>query len=262
MRALHAVLKLACKHPSWGCNQLAQAFRQDGHERSHNTVQKILNRHKLGTRRQRWLALDQKDIELTAEQFDFVVGFNPSVRDAKLRHSRPGGFLFADTLFFGPFTKLGTLELHVLIDSCSSYAFASIREQRTAKNALWLLDERVVPFFKKHRAKLAVISTSKGDEFRSAFEQRISELGLKKVRRSSAATCGFIERFAKSLNEQFTNGNPCRESVFGDIGEIREAFKTWLKNYNAAPLPGFPTYGRAPRELFETELRVARAGSG
>ena len=257
-RALHAILKLARKHPSWGCNQLAQALRQDGHERSHNTVQKILNRREMGTRLQRWLVLDQKDIELTAEQFEFVLGFNPSVRDAKLRHSRPGGLLFADTLPLGPFTKLGTLQLHVLIDSYSSHAFASIWDARSAKNALWLLEKRVLPYFKKRNIRVAEISTSKRIEFRTVYEQRLTQLTIKQVRRSNASSSGFIERFADELEVKFVNGDPCRDNVFPDLNGLREAFKLWLADYNSSPLEGFPTFGAAPYEVFHRAVRIAK----
>ena len=49
---------LALEHPSWGCNRLEALLRLEGIGVSSVTIQKILNDAGLGTRYDRWLALE------------------------------------------------------------------------------------------------------------------------------------------------------------------------------------------------------------
>ena len=63
---------LALEHPAYGCNRIEALLALEGRRVSAITVQKILNDHGLGTRYERWLALEranaEQPIELTAEQ--------------------------------------------------------------------------------------------------------------------------------------------------------------------------------------------------
>ena len=70
------ILALATEHPAYGCNRIEALLMLEGTRVSAITVQKILNDHALGTREQRWLALERRNaeaaIELSPEQVAFL----------------------------------------------------------------------------------------------------------------------------------------------------------------------------------------------
>ena len=53
------IKELAVEHPASGCNRLEAMLALEGRRVSSITVQKILNDNALGTRHDRWLALEQ-----------------------------------------------------------------------------------------------------------------------------------------------------------------------------------------------------------
>src|SRR3712207_1236862 len=67
---------LALAPPAYGCNRLEALLALEGKRVSAITVQKILNDKGLGTRHERWLALERQNaeraIELTPEQAAFL----------------------------------------------------------------------------------------------------------------------------------------------------------------------------------------------
>src|SRR3712207_1097299 len=67
---------LASAHPAYGCNRIEALLALEGKRVSAITVQKILNDKGLGTRHERWLALERRNaevaIELTPEQAAFL----------------------------------------------------------------------------------------------------------------------------------------------------------------------------------------------
>ena len=69
------------------------------------TIQKILTDNGLGTRIDRWLALETanagKVIEITSEQAAFLEKLNPCFRERHVESSSPGELLSADTFFVG-----------------------------------------------------------------------------------------------------------------------------------------------------------------
>jgi len=97
------ILSLALKHPSYGCNRFEALLKAEGISVSSITIQKILKKHKLGTRYDRWLALEQQvaeqDIELSAEQIVFIEKQNPCFRERHVESTRPGELLNQDTFF-------------------------------------------------------------------------------------------------------------------------------------------------------------------
>ncbi|GAB5378601.1 MAG: hypothetical protein AcusKO_50630 [Acuticoccus sp.] len=66
------IRELALEHPAYGCNRLEAMLALEGTRLSSITIQKILNENGLGTRVDRWLALEktnaEKVVEITPEQ--------------------------------------------------------------------------------------------------------------------------------------------------------------------------------------------------
>jgi transposase len=59
-QTVEKIKALAFKHPAWGCQRLEALLKADGISVSYVTIQKILDRNNLGSRYQRWLALEEK----------------------------------------------------------------------------------------------------------------------------------------------------------------------------------------------------------
>ncbi len=106
------IKKLALKHPSYGCNRLEALLKAAGHSVSYVVIQKILNRNGLGTRYDRWLALEQKNaekaIKLTGEQVAFIEKHNPCFKERHVESSKPGELLNQDTFFVEHLKACGT----------------------------------------------------------------------------------------------------------------------------------------------------------
>lgn len=92
---------LALAHPAYGCNRHEAMLALEGIRVSAITIQKILNDSGLGTKVERWLALEAKNaeraIEITSEQAAFLEKLNPCFRERHVESSTPGELLSADT---------------------------------------------------------------------------------------------------------------------------------------------------------------------
>jgi hypothetical protein len=84
---------LALDHPAYGCNRIEALLMLEGTRVSAITIQKILNDHELGTREQRWLALERRNAEqaiaLTDEQVAFSRSRTPASANATSKAPLP-----------------------------------------------------------------------------------------------------------------------------------------------------------------------------
>jgi transposase-like protein len=103
--------ELALAHPAYGCNRVEAMLALEGRRVSAITIQKILNDKALGTRHERWLALERKNaeqaIELTPGQAAFLEKLNPCFRERHVESSRPGELLGQDTFMAGTLKGIG-----------------------------------------------------------------------------------------------------------------------------------------------------------
>jgi hypothetical protein len=132
---------LALEHPAYGCNRHEATLALEGRRVSAITIQKILNDHGLGTRIDRWLALETanagKAIEITSEQAAFLEKLNPCFRERHVESSAPGELLSADTFFVGSLKGVGKVYLHAVVDTYGSYAFGLPRMSPSSPRRPW-----------------------------------------------------------------------------------------------------------------------------
>ena len=132
---------LALEHPAYGCNRFEAMLALEGIRVSSITIQKILNENGLGTRYDRWLALEAKHaeraIELSAEQVAFLEKQNPCFRERHVESSAPGELLSADTFFVGTLKGVGKVYLHAVVDTYGSYAFGLPRMSPSSPRPRW-----------------------------------------------------------------------------------------------------------------------------
>ena len=134
---------LALEHPAYGCNRLEAMLALEGIRVSSITIQKILNENGLGTRYDRWLALEARNaetpIELSAEQVAFIEKLNPAFRERHVESAMPGELLCQDTLFVGNLKGIGKVYLQAVVDTYGSYAFGFLHVSRQPEAAVAVL---------------------------------------------------------------------------------------------------------------------------
>jgi hypothetical protein len=105
------VCDLALAHPSRGCNYLEHLLGLDGIDLSAVTIQKLLNEHELGSKYDRWLALERQHaetgLELSTEQVAYLEKQNPAFRERHVESSKPGELVCQDTYLVGTLKGVG-----------------------------------------------------------------------------------------------------------------------------------------------------------
>ena len=147
---------LALAHPAYGCNRHEAMLALEGIRVSAITIQKILNDSGLGTKVERWLALEAKNagkvIEITSEQAAFLEKLNPCFRERHVESSAPGELLSADTFFVGSLKGVGKVYLHAVVDTFGSYAFGFLHVSKQPEAAVAVLHNEVLPCLTQPRS--------------------------------------------------------------------------------------------------------------
>ncbi len=249
---------LAMTHPSKGPNYLEALLKADGIHVSFVTIQKILEREGLGSRYDRWMAIEKRQteqpIELSAEQVAFIEKQNPQFKERHVESGKPGELLNQDTFFVGAFKGVGRVYMHVVVDTWCSYAFGFLHVSKQPEAAVAVLHNDVLPFYQKHRLKVEHILTDNGREFcgteNHPYEMYL-ELNDIKHRRTKVRhpqTNGFVERFNRTMLDEFFRIK-LREKVYESVEVLQEDFDEWLKFYNEQrPHMGYRNHGKTPLE--------------
>ncbi len=259
------VLALALKHPAYGCNKLEALLMAQGKRLSNVTIQKILIEHRLGSRYERWLALEQKNaeqaIELTVEQIAFIEKSNPCFRERHVESARPGELLSQDTFFVGVFKGVGKVYMHTVVDTFSSHAFGFLHISKQPEAAVAVLNNDVLPFYKKLRLPVGAVLTDNGREFcgteNHPFELYLdlNDIEHRRTRVKRPQTNGFVERFHRTALDEFYRV-ALREKVYLSVEALQEDLDHWLRHYNRErPHLGYRNNGRTPFETVQTFVK-------
>jgi transposase InsO family protein len=161
--------ELALLHPAYGCNRVEALLALEGKPVSAITVQKILNAKGLGTRHERWLALEGKNaeqvIELTAEPAAFLERLNPCFKERHVASERPGQLLSADTFMVGTLKGIGRVYLPAVVDTFGSCAFGFLHISKQPEAAVAVLHNEVLPFYAALGLPVSAVLTDNGREF-------------------------------------------------------------------------------------------------
>jgi transposase InsO family protein len=170
------------------------------------TIQKILNDKGLGSRHERWLALERQSadqaIELTPEQAAFLE-LNPCFRERHVESEGPGQLLSADTFMVGTLKSIGRVYLHAVVDTYGSYAFGFVHVSRQPEAAVAVLHNDVMPFYAKLDLPVHAILTDNDREFcgterhPEALYLALDDIAHRKTKVGSPPTNGFVERFKR-----------------------------------------------------------------
>jgi transposase InsO family protein len=257
--------ELALEHPAHGCNRIEATLALGGRRVSAITVQKILNDRGLGTRHERWLALERKNadraIELTAEQVAFLERLNPCFRERHVESERPGQLLSADTFMVGSLKGIGRVYLHAVVDTHGSYAFGFLHVSKQPEAAVAVLHNDALPFYAKLELPVGAVLTDNGREFcgteRHPYELylALNDIEHRKTKVRTPRTNGFVERFNGTVLEEFFRP-ALHAKLFASVEELQGDLDAWLHRYNhERPHLGYRNQGRRPWETVERFVR-------
>jgi transposase InsO family protein len=249
---------LALAHPANGCNRHEATLALEGVQVSAITVQKILNGQGLGTRVDRWLALEtanaRKAVEITPEQIAFLEKLNPCFRERHVESSGPGEVLSADTFLVGSLKCAGKVYLHAVVDTFGSYAFGFLHVSQEPDAAVAVLHDDVLPFYRNLDLPVGAILTDNGREFCGAERHPYGlYLGLngiehRRTRIRTPRTNGFVERFNGTVLDEFFRVK-MRKTFYATVEALQADLDAWLVHYNTErPHPGYRNMGRRPVE--------------
>jgi transposase InsO family protein len=255
------IVELALAHPAYGCNRYEALLALEGKRVSAITIQKILNDKELGTRGQRWLALEKQNadavIELTAEQAKFLEKLNPCFKERHIESSRPGELLSADTFMVGTLKGIGKVYLHAVVDTFGSYAFGFLHVSKQPEAAVAVLHNDVLPFYQELDLPIKAVLTDNGREFcgteRHPYELylALNDIQHRKTKVGSPKTNGFVERFNGTILEEFFKPK-MRETFYETVEALQADLDAWLHHYNRdRPHLGYRNQGRRPWETIQ-----------
>lgn len=252
------ICDLALAHPSRGCNYLEHLLGLEGTDISGVTIQKILNEHELGTRQQRWLALERKHaeegLELSPEQVAYLEKQNPAFRERHVESSKPGELLSQDTFYVGHLKGVGRVYLHTAVDTYNSYGFGFLHTTKQPEAAVALVHNDILPFYAEHGLRVENLLTDNGREFCGTdahpYELYLTLCAIQhrttRVRRPQ--TNGFVERFHQTVLNEFFSVK-FRETFYASVEDLQADLNTWLRHYNCErPHQGYRNQGLRPMD--------------
>ena len=259
------ILNLALKHPAWGCNRLEGLLKAEGINISNVTIQKILIKHELGSRYERWLALERKyakeGIKLTKEQIAFIEKQNPAFKERHIESSCPGELLSQDTFYVGRLKGVGKVYLHAVVDTYGSYAFGFLHTSKQPEAAVAVLHNDVLPFYRKHKLSIKAILTDNGTEFCGKeghpYETylELNDIEHRRTKVRSPQTNGFVERFNRTVLEEFFRVK-FRKKLYESVETLQKDLDEWLRFYNTKrPHLDYRNNGATP---YETVLKFTK----
>lgn len=174
-----------------------------------------------------------KEIELDKKQVQFIERLNPAFRDRDFQANRPGDLLVYECIFFRKLNKM--FYLHLLFDLYNGYAFGKVSHRCSSEIGLKLLQEKIVPFYRRRGYDIYTIlhSLKSTRDHWEAEERKIEgsilAMGIKWL--EPKHEFGIIQRFQRDFLDDFFSD---AEALDVPLGMIQPAFDRWMIKYNAA----------------------------
>jgi transposase InsO family protein len=263
---------LALKHPAKGCGYVSGLLALEGIKLSQVTVQEILARHDLGTKRDRWLALERQHqaegIELSAEQERYLEKLNPSFAERHVESSAPGELLSADTFTVGSIKGIGRIYMHVVVDTYGSMAFGMLHTTKQPEAAVSVMHNDALPFYKARKLGVKAVLTDNGREFCGTdthpYEMYLELNGIdhRRTRIRTPRTNGFVERFNRTVKDEFF-ASAFRAKMYANVAGLQHDLDAWMQHYNYnRPHLGYRNQGRRPIDTVEEYIKKTTEGEG
>jgi transposase InsO family protein len=250
------VVGLALAWPTWGCGRLAAQLARDGSTRlSPSTVQRILRRTGLPTRRQRLLVLEQhsaRSAGLFTTRTRRELQRARQGREVHVQADVPGELVCLDTFYVGKLKGVGKVWQITACDAACSYGVARLLPELSAMAVAAFLRRVLVPLYRRAGWPLQRVLTDGGSEFKAAFDVACRELGIRHTRTKPrhAWTNGFVERLHGTILQEHWRIQ-FRRRYFSRRAPMQQSLEAFMRFYNEQrPHQGYRLRGRTPAELF------------
>jgi transposase InsO family protein len=228
-----------------------------------STVQRLLRRHGLATRRQRLLVLEHhsaRDAGLLTQRTRQLLW---QLRHGQTRHveaERPGELLCLDTFYIGKLKGVGKVWQVTACDVASSYGVARILPELTAAAVATFLRTVVVPAVRQAGWSLERVLTDGGGEFKAEFARACRALGIRhtRIKPRHAWMNGFVERLQQTILTEHWRV-VFRRHYFTSRATLDRSLHRFREFYNfERPHHGYRVRGRTPATIFHGALAAAR----
>src|SRR5437879_6928739 len=254
-QAERQILAVAIAQATWGCRRLAASVARWWRlSIAPSTVQRLLRRHGLGTRRERLLVLEHQSARQTGLLTERTRRALWRARYGRTRHVEaevPGELVCLDTFYIGKLKGVGPVWQITACDAASSYGVAAILPTHTAADAAAFLRDVLVPLFRRAGWPLRRVLTDGGPEFNGAFDEARRQLSLRHTRTKPrhAWTNGFVERLQGTILQEHWRV-AFRRRYFTRRPALQRSLTEFMRYYNdERPHQGYRLRGRTPSTL-------------
>jgi transposase InsO family protein len=258
------ILGLAIAQATWGCRRLA-AYLARGWRLplAPSTVQRLLHRYGLATRRDRLLVLEHHSARQAGLLTERTRRGLWRARHGTTRHvaaEQPAELVCLDTFYIGKLKGVGKVWQITACDAASSYGVAAILPALTPVATAGFLRGVLVPLFRTAGWPLQRVLTDGGSEFKAAFAEACTALGIRHTRTKPrhAWTNGFVERLQQTILHEHWRV-VFRRHYFTSRAALHRTLQQFMRVYNfERPHHGYRTRGRTPASIVFGARTVAR----
>lgn len=258
------ILAVAIAQATWGCRRLAGYLARWWRlTLAPSTVQRLLQRHGLGTRRERLLVLEHHSARQAGLLTERTRRELFRARHGATRHvaaDAPGELVCLDTFYIGKLKGVGKVWQITACDAASSYGVAAILPALTSAAAGAFLRTRLAPLFRTAGWPIRRVLTDGGPEFKGAFDEACAALGIRhtRTRPRHAWTNGFVERLQQTILHEHWRVI-FRRHYFTSRAALHRTLQQFMRFYNVErPHHGYRTRGRTPASIVFGVRAVAR----
>lgn len=263
-QAERQILAVAIAEATWGCRRLAAyVARWWRLAIAPSTVQRLLRRHGLGTRRERLLVLEHRSAQEAGLLTERTRRSLWRARHGATRHVEAqvaGELVCLDTFYIGKLKGVGKVWQITACDAATSYGVAAVLPALTHRAVAAFLRRTLVPLFARAGWPIQRVLTDGGNEFKATFDEVCEALGIRhtRTRPRHAWTNGFVERLQQTILHEHWRV-VFRRSYFTSRAALHRTLQGFMRFYNFdRPHHGYRLRGRTPASLVFGARAVTR----
>lgn len=255
------ILDYCLEQPTFGALKVSQQLNLKGHHVGTGAIRGVWYRNGLLSKHQRLLRLEkhsrEQNLELTEKHIQLLERFDPEFRERHIEANHTGQLVAMDTFMVGTLKGVGKVYLQTVIDCHNRHAWGNLYTSKMPVTSVHVLNDKVIPFYESHDAKIETILTDNGREFCGRPDQHPLELFLQlegidhrrtQVRRPQSN--GIVERLHRTLlDEHFRIMG--RIKFYESLEEMQADLDIYLETYNKERAhQGRNMNGRTPYQAF------------
>ena len=257
-------LAVAIAEATWGAARLAAYAQRLWRLRvAPSTLQRLLRRHGLATRRQRLLVLEHRSATQAGLLTERTQRTLWRLRHGHSRHveaAHPADLFCLDTFYIGKLKGVGKVWQITACDAASSYGVARILPELSAGAVAKFLRDVLVPAVGRAGWTVRRVLTDGGSEFKAEFDAACVALGIRhtRIRPRHAWTNGFVERLQQTILTEHWRV-VFRRHYFTSRAALDRSLGHFMQFYNFdRPHHGYRVRGQTPATIFHGAIASAR----